>query len=83
LPDVTAVRDGIFARTKFELIGDRTVSQQGYTGRELTVCDGSEILAFQIYAIGQRVYVLAAGQKQVQTLSEAAINFFNSFRLLQ
>jgi hypothetical protein len=80
---LTAVRDGIFARTKFEVIGDRPVSNQGYTGRELTVGDSKEILAFQIYAIGQRVYVLAAGEKQVQTLSETAISFFNSFRLLQ
>lgn len=80
---LTAVRDGIIARTKFEVIGDRSVSQQGYTGRELTMRDGSEILAFQIYAIGQRVYVLAAGEKQAQTLSESAINFFSSFRLLQ
>jgi tRNA G37 N-methylase TrmD len=52
-------------------------------GRFEGIRDGNEILTFQIYAIGQRVYILAAGEKQAQTLSEAAINFFNSFRLLQ
>ena len=79
---LSAVRDGIVAETKLTLLRDRSLTWEQYTGKELTMRDEDEIIAFRLYLINQRVYVLAAGQKNVRVLSEEVVSFFDSFRLL-
>ena len=76
------MQDGIVAKTKFTPLSDRSFAWQGYSGRELTLQGDKETIAFQIYLIKQQVYVLAAGQKNVQVLSEEVASFFASLRLL-
>jgi hypothetical protein len=44
--------------------------------------NGAETIAFRVYLIGEKVYVLAAGQKESQGISQEAVSFFDSFRLL-
>jgi hypothetical protein len=36
-----------------------------------------------VYSIGQRVYLLAMEQQNAREVSQEAINFFDSFRLLE
>lgn len=76
------VRDGIIEKTAFELIDDRAISLDEHPGKELRMRNSGETIAFRIYAIGQRLYVLGASQQNQGELSQTAIAFFNSFRLL-
>ena len=80
---LASVRDGIVAETKFDLMSDRSISLGQYPGKQLSMQDTDEIITFRVYLIGQRVYVLAAGQKDAKEVSEDVVNFFDSFRLLQ
>ena len=79
---LSAVRDGIVAKTDLAILGDRPLSEGSYPGREIKMQDDREVLSFHLYAINQRVYVLAVGDKQSQIPSEIAQNYFSSFRLL-
>jgi hypothetical protein len=78
-----AVRDGIVAKTQFQLTGDRSISFAQYPGKQLSMQNGDEAITFQVFLVNQRVYVLAADQKEIEGLSTDVANFFNSFRLLQ
>jgi hypothetical protein len=40
------------------------------------------LITFQVMVINQKVYVLGAGQNNVESVSQDVTNFFNSFRLL-
>ena len=80
---LVSVRDGIVQETKFKLTGDRDISWNNYSGKELTMQDGTETIAFRVYLIGKKVYVLAAGQKNAAGLSEDAVSFFDSLRMLK
>lgn len=80
---LASVREGIITRTNFTPISDRSLTGEQYPGLELIMKDGSEIIGFRLYLIEQRVYVLAAGQKNTDTLSTDANSFFESFRLLK
>jgi hypothetical protein len=80
---LTSVRDGIVQETEFKLTSDRALSWNDYPGRELSMENGAETIAFRVYLIGETVYVLAAGHKGTQGFSEDAVSFFDSFRLVQ
>lgn len=80
---LASIRDGIVQETKFKLISERDISENNYSGKELTMQDGNETIAFRVYLIGTRVYVLAAGQKNANGVSEDAVSFFDSFRMLK
>lgn len=77
------VRDGIVKKTNFRLTQDRNVSLWGYPGKELSLTGADETIAIRAYATGERVYVLGVMQSGDGELEEAAIAFFNSFRLLR
>lgn len=79
---LASVREGIIAKTNFTPQSDRSLTGEQYPGLELTMKNNAEIIGFRVYLIGQRVYVLAAGQKNTDTLSADATSFFDSFRLL-
>lgn len=80
---LASVRDGIVTETEFELKGDRSISLGKYPGKQLRMQDAGETITFRVYLIEQRVYVLAASQKNAEDLSEEVVSFFDSFRLLQ
>ncbi|MGH8000812.1 MAG: hypothetical protein ACREPR_15630 [Brasilonema sp.] len=79
-----SVRDGIIAAKNFKLINDRSITLEQYPGRQLSMENSSgEAINFRVYLINQRVYVLAASQKNMEGPSQDVVNFFDSFRLLQ
>lgn len=78
-----SVQQGIIAHTQFTLVSEQATSFDQYLGKELLMRDDDEIIAFRLALINQRVYVLAANQKETDTLSEDVTNFFDSFRLLK
>ncbi|PZV17413.1 MAG: hypothetical protein DCF20_06155 [Pseudanabaena sp.] len=78
-----AVRTAILARTGLSKSSDRPISLGSYTGRELMMQNQQETFVFKIYLVERRLYVLAAKQKGVNSLSENATTFFKSFQLLQ
>ncbi|HAC65941.1 MAG TPA: hypothetical protein DCF68_21015 [Cyanothece sp. UBA12306] len=80
---LSLVRDGIVTETNFTLVSDKPTTWQGYSGLELTMTDQDELIGFRVYVINDRVYVLAAGQKNISSLSEEIASFFDSFRLLE
>lgn len=80
---LAAVRDGIVAKTQFQLINDQSMTLDQYPAKQLTMKNGDETITFRVYLVKQRVYVLAADQKNTDSLSNDVVNFFNSFRVLQ
>ena len=80
---LSQVKEGIITETNFTLLTDETITWQQYQGRKLTMKDEDELISFRVYLINNRVYVLAAGQKeQTATVPETIVSFFDSFRLL-
>lgn len=79
---LSAVRDGIIARTNFKPAGEREISFQQHPGRALSLEGGQETIAFRIYAIDRRVYVLAASERATGGPAPDVASFFDSFRLL-
>ena len=77
------MRDGIVKKTNFTLERDRTIALWGYPGRELSLTGKDEAIAIRLYVTDQRLYVLGVGQTDPEKLQDAAIAFFNSFRLLR
>ncbi len=80
---LSLVRDGLVAETNFTLVSDRPTTWEQYSGLELTMTDKDELIGFRVYLIDNRVYILAAGQKNIDTLSQEIMSFFDSFRLLE
>ena len=80
---LASIRDGIVQETKFKLTEDQDISWNNYSGKKLSMQDGDETIAFRVYLIGTKVYVLAAAQKNTTVVSEDAVNFFDSFRILK
>ncbi|MEB3124002.1 MAG: hypothetical protein VKL41_22590 [Snowella sp.] len=76
------IRDGIINKTQFQLIQENAISVQGNQGIQFTLNGNNELITFQVMVINQKVYVLAAGQNNVESVSQDVTNFFNSFRLL-
>lgn len=76
------IRDGIINKTQFQLIQENAIAVQGNQGIQFTLNGNNELIAFQVMVINQTVYVLAAGQNNVESVSQDVTNFFNSFRLL-
>jgi len=79
---LASVRDGIVAKTQFKLISDEDITFEQSPAKQILVSNNGELIAFRIYIANQRIYVLAADHKKANSLSQAAINFFESFRLL-
>ena len=52
---LSAVRDGIVAKTELAILGDRPLTEGPYPGREIKMQDDKEVLSFHLYAINQRV----------------------------
>jgi hypothetical protein len=78
-----AVRQGIIAKTEFQLLNQQSLSENQYPGAQFSLQKAGDAIAFRVYLINQRVYVLAADQKNATGLSQEVVGFFNSFRLLQ
>ncbi|WP_009543642.1 hypothetical protein [Crocosphaera subtropica] len=77
------VKQGIINKTNFTLITDKNVSFENYIGKELMMENEDELISFRVYLINDRIYVLAAANKnQTDTISETIISFFDSFRIL-
>lgn len=76
------IRDGIINKTQFQLIQENAIAVQGNQGIQFTLNGNNELITFQVMVINQKVYVLAAGQNNVESVSQDVTNFFNSFRLL-
>ena len=74
------VRDGIIKETNFVLLTDKEITWEKYLGKELNMKNEDEFISFRVYLINERVYILAAGQKNVKEDSENTISFFDSFR---
>jgi hypothetical protein len=78
-----SIGDGIIAKMNFKLKSDPAIAWQQYTGKQLNLQGEDETIIYRMYLIGQRVYLLAVGQKSVEEVSSEAINFFDSFQLLE
>jgi hypothetical protein len=78
-----AVREGIIAKTQYKLKDDQILTQESYPARQLSMENQGEMITFRLSIINQRVYVLAASQKETNQIAQDVQNFFNSFRLLQ
>jgi hypothetical protein len=78
-----AVREGIIAKTQFNLTNRQSISFEQYLGEQFTLANGKEMIAFRVYLVKDKVYVLAVDQKSKMELSEDILSFFNSFRILQ
>jgi hypothetical protein len=76
------IRDGIINKTQFQLIQENAIAVQGNQGIQFTLNGNNELITFQVMVINQKVYVLGAGQNNVESVSQDVTNFFNSFRLL-
>ena len=76
------IRDGIINKTQFQVIQENAIAVQGNQGIQFTLNGNNELITFQVMVINQKVYVLAAGQNNVESVSQDVTNFFNSFRLL-
>jgi hypothetical protein len=75
--------DGIIAQTNFKLNSDRAITWQQYSGKQLSLQGEDETITYRVYLIGQRIYLLAVGQKNTAEVSSEAVNFFDSFQLLE
>ena len=80
---LSLVRDSIAANTNLKLTSDRAISWEQHSGKQLIFQGENETITYRVYAIGQRVYLLAVGQAKAEEISSEAINFFDSFRLLK
>ncbi len=80
-PLLALVRDSLVAETNFNLISDRPINWEQYSGLELMMRDENELIGFRVYLMNNRVYILAAGQKNSDSLSQEILSFFDSFRL--
>lgn len=78
-----AVREGIIAKTQYQLKEEQILSQLAYPTMLVSMENQGEMITFRISIINQRVYVLAASQTETNQIAENVQNFFNSFRLLQ
>jgi hypothetical protein len=77
-----SIKNGIIQHTKFTLLTENNITWQQYSGKELTMKQNNELISFHLYLINQRIYILAAGQKNTETISTNILSFFDSFRLL-
>lgn len=66
----------------YELTSDRSIALDNYSGKEFNLQRSGELLTFRVYLVKQRLYILAASQKNPQSLAEDIVKFFDSFRLL-
>jgi hypothetical protein len=80
---LNSIRDGIIAETNFKLKSDRAITWQQYSGKQLNLQGEDETITYKVYLIEQRIYLLAVGQKNTEEISSEAVNFFDSFRLLE
>ncbi|MCU0536748.1 MAG: hypothetical protein MUD14_22905 [Hydrococcus sp. Prado102] len=78
-----SIRDGIIAKTNFKLNSDRAITWGQYSGKQLNLQGEDETITYRVYLIGQRIYLLAVGQKNTEEVSSEAVNFFDSFQLLE
>lgn len=80
---LAAIRDGIIAKTKYELTEESSINFEEYAGTQLTMKNEAtgEIITFRVYLINQKIHVLAVSQKNLE--AEDVSSFFASFRLLQ
>ncbi|MGK7943344.1 MAG: hypothetical protein AB4058_02630 [Microcystaceae cyanobacterium] len=78
-----SVKEGILEETNSTLVSSKTMKWSNYEGLELVVEENNELIVFRVFFIKDKVYVLAVGQKEQQTLLEEATSFFDSFRLLK
>jgi len=85
--DFDKARDGIVERLKGTLLGETTISLQGYLGRELRISakesDGSEYLVrARIYAVQSRAYFvqfITARSNTNASLAEVGTRYLDSF----
>jgi hypothetical protein len=76
------VRDFMIADTGFTVEVERPITVEQYPGRTLTLSATEEKIILQMYWIGDQIYVLGMSQGQNVDFSEAANQFFDSFRVL-
>jgi hypothetical protein len=80
------VRRGLLQEGEADLIGDRPISLNGYTGREIEYEDANGLTGkVRVYVVNQRIYqvmsVEAADSSNIEN-SEEAEAFLESFQLL-
>ena len=80
---LASIRDGLINETNFELVNEESKSLKEYSGKELVMKQGEEIITFRIYVVGLKVYVLGVSQTEANQLNEEINNFFGSFQLLE
>lgn len=68
--------------TEFELLSDRPLELDNYpvNGRELSLKNSHETIAFRIYLLHKRLYILASTRPNAD-LHNKSFTFFNSFQL--
>lgn len=80
------LRDVIIAKPDRRLIFDRDVTVDGKLGREFAISTATQIVAFKIFVVGDRLYQLIGTQNIKPSADDAGlkniVRFFNSIRLV-
>lgn len=73
------VRDQIVAETDAQLLRDRRISLDGYPGRAFQLRTPNQVMAYRLYWVEDRLYLLRANQQQPEGISDQTAQFFDSF----
>lgn len=74
------VRQLMSQNTEYELLSDRPLDNYPVNSREFSLKNSQETLAFRIYLLHQRLYILASTQPHAEQ-HHKSFTFFNSFQL--
>lgn len=77
-----AIRDRVAPSGKFKLKNERAIALNTYPGRELTLQSADETIAFRVYLVQKRLYVLGTKYPNASSLAQQVAAFLNSFQLL-
>ena len=69
-------------QTGFGAVGDRNIVFKEYPGRDFTLKNEQEVIAFRVLWVQSRLYVMAVSQSADSQSQEAIATFFKSFQLL-
>ncbi len=76
------IRDYIVADTGFTVANEHSIKFEQFPGRKLILEASVEKIILHLYWINQQIYILGISQPQDMDFSEAANQFFDSFRVL-
>jgi hypothetical protein len=76
-------RDGLIARQGNKLVSEKSISLNGYTGREMEVSIGQfdDVTFSRDYAVAKRYYILSAQIPKKNSSSPNIKKFFDSFQV--